>query len=800
MQRLIEFCRRHLLVVLGALVLFTGGTGVLASQLQLDSNLTRLLPRRARSVQGLDRLEESYGGQIGQLIVVLQGRDRAALEKAADKLAPKLARVADVRRVEYKKPVDFFRRYRLLYADKKDLQEAHRRLKKSIVAAKKKANPLFVSLDDSKSPPKVDFSDLTSKYGDKFGGLDQSPYFVNKDGTKLALFLYPDFPARNLARAQAFSKRVTRVLDQTLPAATSKVHYGLSGRYQKRVELQSTLQKDLTLATGVAGVLLLAFLLVFLRSFCGMLVVVLPLVAGTIWTFAWAYLTFGTLNVLTGFLGAVLMGIGVDYGIHLYVRYHQLRDRYDGPRALAETFKTSGRANFYGGLTTAIALGSLIVSDFRAFFEFGTIALGGVALVLLAYTLLLPPLILLVERYGGRFSEPASLHWTRKLCGRLHGGPRCKTVARAGKWAGAAIIGIMAVTALGIPKLGFDRSFDALELRQGAAWKLGEMVDRTLGHSQTPAVVLTKSPAHSQQVIDEIERRKRETPGGKTIDKAVSLNSLLPSQQRAKLAVLADIRHQLDEIPKSDRTKKQKAYLAEVRHVVEHGPLTVADLPQAIHEPFARKSGGDVVLVFPATDLENIDSVTSYVDALRDLPGVGDPNAKKPTSYDAISEVSLLYDIVHYVKRDAIWMLVITLLGLLFASLAAFGRRREILIQMGILLVGFVGALGMAGWVGVNLNFLNIVILPIWLGLGVDASYHVLLHLREDPHDYPAHVTTSLAIGAAFLTTAIGFGAMMLAHHAGLASLGEIAVVGLAVILLVNWCGQVLLVGRATRK
>lgn len=804
MYGFIELCRRFPIWVLLLLLGLTALAGWQASGLTLDSNLTRLLPESAPSVRGLHELEDSYDGQIGRLSIVLDGTDRPTLERIADELDTKLAGVEGVRRVDVKKPVEFLKKFRLLYASYDDLEEAHSRLQTRIKWEKRQANPLFVSLDDA-DPPEVDFSDLAAAYGD----LEQSPYYVggapDDDQAEhvLAIFVYPSFPATDLARARALSGNVSALLDAHL-SAYDEVSYGLSGRYQKRIDLQDDLQADLSLATPVALAMLVLFLLLFLRSPSGMLVVGVPLVSGLIWAMAWAQLAFGSLNILTGFLAAVLMGIGVDYGIHFYLRYQQLRDEMPTKEALVSTFRTSGRANLFGGLTTAVALASLVVTDFQAFFEFGVISLGGITLVLLAFTLMIPPMIFFFERDGRRLNAPASLLLTRRLGGWLESERAARIIPKAGQVAAIILGALVIFTLVGLSQLNFERSFAPLENRSSNSWQLDQKINELLGQSQTPSVVLTTSSEHSQQVIAELERRRDHEPGGDAIDKVIALNSLLPADatstkdrsQQDKLAILQKVLDDLNEVPAGARSDELTGYIDEITALIAHGPLTQEALPVALREPFRTKNDSQqVVLVFPAIDLAEIDQVARFAAVLDDLPGVD-----APERYDAISEALLLYDIVRMVESDAVWMSGLTFLGLLLISITAFGLRREVLLQFAILAACFVGALGLAAWAGIALNFLNIIILPIWLGLGIDASFHVLLLRRERSNDLSAQLSTASAVFGGFVTSMFGFGAMLLAHHEGLFSLGAIAVLGLGTALTVNLLAQLILMSADMRR
>jgi phosphatidylglycerophosphatase A len=95
--------------------------------------------------------------------------------------------------------------------------------------------------------------------------------------------------------------------------------------------------------------------------------------------------------------------------------------------------------------------------------------------------------------------------------------------------------------------------------------------------------------------------------------------------------------------------------------------------------------------------------------------------------------------------------------------------------------------LGLVATAGMELNYMNIIVLPVLLGIGVDGAVHLVLRGMEPTvHSGGALGETGRAIAGANLTTALGFGALMIADHPGLDSLGSLAVVGLSVNLLVT--------------
>ncbi|MFB6352077.1 MAG: RND family transporter [Bradymonadaceae bacterium] len=794
LRRFVDLCRNYRRLLLGAVVVVTAVASFGACQLSIDSNLQRLLPPTATSVQSLQRLERTYASSLGRLTVLLEGDDLSAMKQAAAELADRLRDLEGVDRVEYRRPRAFFSRYRLLYADYADLQTVEERFDTRIRWEKQRANPLFVGVDDE--PPAIDLSDITTKYEE----ADGSAYYVNDKKNRLALFIFPTFPAKQLGPAKRLVRRVDRRVSAYLDGSAPAIDFALTGRYKKRVDLQSLLTSDLTTATTVAVVALLVFLLLMLRSGVGLALVLLPLMTATTWTFAWAELAFDSLNLLTGFLGAILLGLGVDYGIHLHFRYYEIQRREAPTEAVVQTLASAGRSNLFAGLTTMVPMASLITSEFQAFYEFGVIAVGGVAFILLAYCLLFPCLIFVLANWNIVPREPLSGVVIKRLAPWVREREQQHSGLMRRVWRSAAIaMAVLALPALvGATQVEFNRSFYILQSTQAQSWKLDQVVNEILGRSQTPAVILTKSSQHTRRVVEELHRRARDAPGGYTIDQVVSLQTLLPNQQSKKLDLLRRLDQKLQELPDdAAQDDKLTSYIEELDRVLAKAPLDVGELPDRLTAPLQRK-GGDthsLVLVFPAGNLTDIETVQDFVGVLQDLPGI-----EYEHGYDAMSEALLLYDILQYVERDATRMLALTLIGLALMSLFAFWRFWDSALQFGVLLASLGVAIGWIGLVGVQFNFLNIIVLPIWLGLGIDATFHMLFNLRDNPKSLAGHLTTALAIAAAFLTTMIGFGVTLLAHHDGLYSLGAIAVWGLGLLLVCHLLGYAYLLGRSRSR
>ncbi|HXV74105.1 MAG TPA: MMPL family transporter, partial [Sphingomonadales bacterium] len=103
-------------------------------------------------------------------------------------------------------------------------------------------------------------------------------------------------------------------------------------------------------------------------------------------------------------------------------------------------------------------------------------------------------------------------------------------------------------------------------------------------------------------------------------------------------------------------------------------------------------------------------------------------------------------------------------------------------------LAGLLILFGVMGLFGIKLSIFNMVVLPTIIGIGVDNGIHIYHRFREERGSIMKVLfTTGGAIGAATITTALGFSGMLMAEVNGLQSLGLLAVIGLGACLFTSW-------------
>ena len=138
--------------------------------------------------------------------------------------------------------------------------------------------------------------------------------------------------------------------------------------------------------------------------------------------------------------------------------------------------------------------------------------------------------------------------------------------------------------------------------------------------------------------------------------------------------------------------------------------------------------------------------------------------------------------------RDAFLSAAVLTLILVSAILWLHSRSvAAVLLTLVPLTAGMLWLLEFMGWMGLSFNLANFFAIPVLIAIGVDGGVHFLARWEElGPRGEPGLFTTSTptAVSLSFLTTMIGFGGLLFAHHRGLASLGGVMVLGSATSLL----------------
>ncbi len=763
---LARFVYRHYVGVILAAVALSILAGSFAFRLRFETDFAHLLPESDVGVRELNRIKERVGG-IGPLSIIITGDD---LERVIDfmlVLADSLERDSQIGAIVRGKSADFFSRNRLLYMERSDLEVIYTRLADYVQQEKLKRSPLYFALDDEEENH-LDLADIEDKYSGYTGRDLERNYYLTEEGNGVVLRVYPTGVITDVE----FYQRLLTGIDRRI-AAIDPSRFDTSIRHTYQGSFKNTLYQygviigDLqaTALYSIVGVLLLITL--YFRQIIGALFVILPLLMSLAWTFGLTERVIGSLNQITVGLFAILFGLGIDFGIHIFARYREARRRgVDIEASLVETITSTGSALTTTALTTSLAFYSLLVMDFKGFSEFGFIVGTGILFALIAMLVACPAFIVLAERFHLMGSEAKTVppHLLRRGPYPL---PRITLV-----------LGVLA-TAYSLYHLkDLEFEYDFGELRPTMPTRENAPTPpKSLRDMESPAIVLTTSREEARQVVDAVQRLKLSKGDSSTVRAVKSVYSLLPGKQEKKLETIGHIRQLIDEST-ALFNDAQRSKVDSLRSFLNVRELTLEDLPTDLTRSFTSRDGEilNFVAIYasvPLRDGRNAMAFDREVGTIRTPAG---------DIYHASSAHIIFARMLRLMLHDGAIAAGLTLLVVFVVLSVDLRSLSHALLVLGPLITALIWVAGIMYLFDIRLNLYNIVTFPIIIGMGVDNGVHIFHRYREAGRNSLRLVlrTTGAALTATSLTTVVGFAGLMLAHHPALRSIGTLSLVGLA--------------------
>ena len=755
-------------VVLLFTVLALVGT-VMAARLEFRGSFVELLPQEAPEVQDLTRVAEKAGGD-GYLVVRAQGDKPEALRAFSDVLARKLEALPEVRYVEHHFDVGFFEERGLLLMPAEKLAELRQDVDARLRFEKEKAIAVDL-LDDSEKDAPPDFDAIVKKYSPD---APMREYLGSADGAEVYLMVKPGGTAGDLVFAQRLVDDVQRVADE-VSQGWPDVKLDYAGAFQARLEEDKVMRADLSRAAILSAVMAVAIILLATRRLWALAVVGVPVVFGVSLTFAVAELAIGHLNVVTGFLVAILIGLGLEYGIHLSMRYWEERREHPVAEALANTVRGTFSGALTSALTNAAAFFVLLFAQFDAFKQFGLLAGVGVLMAVVVAYGLGPALLVLAERLrpgGGKAATAAHAptapeQATPRLPGKRMPTPVVLTLL-------LSVLGFAAYSAYVMPRVGFETNLRSLK-GDSPTMRVDDHITQQLGASLNPAILLVDDLKQAQVVQEVIAEVKGRHGAGSVFKQSASLNDLLPQDVAARTEQIAALRQTLEKLPESAREDPR---LAKVTKMLEAQPYGAEQVPVEMRRRFEALDGqGMFLLLFPSVGNHDTRELSAWASQLDEVVAGAKARGVNLAVLDSNRIAARIFSMVRADGPFILWAAASVVFLTILISLRSFKRA---CLVAGPLFLGMLCLAGGMYLFDIQLNFINAVVLPNLLAIAVDNSVHLFHRYEEEGPGSLGHVVrhTGLAAVVATLSNAAGYGALLISHHAGLKSIGQIALLG----------------------
>jgi hopanoid biosynthesis associated RND transporter like protein HpnN len=636
-------------------------------------------------------------------------------------------------------------------------------------------------------------------------------------------------PVLDLSRVLAAEQPIERVRELGRRLDSSRVRVRITGDMALSYEELSIVKFQTVLASIASFFIVAATMILAFRSVRMTVLASLNMLVGLVWTLTFATVAVGELNMISVAFAVLFIGLSDDYGIHFCMRYRELlRAGRRQADALEETARGAGASICICAVTTAIGFYAFVPTDFRGVAELGLISGTGMFInVLLCFTLL--PAMISVAKPGGTSAEATAVTETRR-----------RTVSfpvRYPRAVGTVTVMAALAAAMLVPKAYFDGN--PLNVRDPTAESVKAFQDLLGDGRGAPwnMSVVVNDRGEAQALID----RLRELPA---VQSAITVDDFVPKEQDEKIAILEDIafflppsgrrpddfrpatpeeqlsairdlRAELDKAATDEDRGKLTAQsralrddldrwlaslgnpantataiatletsllgtlpeqLETVERALRPSRVTLDALPRAIVDRMVAADGRLRIEIAPTKDLTDEAALTEFVEAVRTVT----PNAAGGAIgvYEGKRAVVTAF-------QEAFAMAVIAIALLLLVIWRTVGDTILVMIPLALAAL-FTTAL--AVMLGIPFNFADVIVLPLLFGLGVNSGIHLVERWRlgDTTAGHLLETSTAQAVVYSSLNTIGAFGTLGFTTHRGMASMGQLLALGVALTVICN--------------
>jgi len=641
------------------------------------------------------------------------------------------------------------------------------------------------------------------------------------------------------ARDEANQSKAIRRLRQLVEATRTEVpgvNAGVTGEPVLSHDEMRQAELD-TSRASVAALVIVALTFIFCyNQIRRPLMATACLIVGIGYTLGFATLTVGHLNILTITFVPILIGMAIDFGVHLIARYEEeLRQGRNERTAIVKALVITGTGILTSGLTTAVAFLAMMLTGFKGIREMGMISGGGLLVCLVPMMTMLPALLIIRRGSAPLRIAPSARrawHYQREQFEQLWlNRPRLVI------WVGATLT---ALACAFTGRLTFD--YNPLHLQSQSLPAV--VYEQRLINVASNSILSCAMTANSLEQAIDLEKRIRRL---RSVAEVHSIAPMLAGNQERKLSLVRQITEAagaihfapMDREPVDvevlDKTlqnfgravvgavqytgtnmnEELKSQLYTLREAVGRWrasiatgprdqnalqatlyqqalfndldstltalkqqefrePLRAEDLPPGVRSRFIGRTGKILLQIYPRGNVWEHEAQEVFVRELRSInPAVtGSP----VRFYENTTRLKSSFQMAagYAVAAIAIMLLI------------HFRNGACVLLALLPVGVGIVWTFGLMVLFGMKFNPANVIAPTLLIGIGVANGIHILNRFIEEKHPSILGKSTGKAVLVSALTTATGFGSLMLAKHAGIASLGSVMAMGTALCMLAS--------------
>ncbi|HSR10247.1 MAG TPA: MMPL family transporter, partial [Thermodesulfobacteriota bacterium] len=812
-SRIAAFSFAHSRRLILASVALSGLCAFLVARLPFESDVLNLLPGRAPVTGDFVRFLREFGSADSLYIVVERksGGDVSPLVPFAEILADRLKATGEFNEIvgadaaSREKTASRLLSKALLYLSEEDLEAfkarvSDRGIEEQIRSLKKNLSSMFSSPLAARDP--LDLLPLfTKNLPSGFSGFEDGGFFVSPDGRMLVIVAKPKGSPPDLDYDESLIRKV-RSAEASAREAFGKtgirevprddISIGLTGGFVHALEDSRMIKRELLVnfLNSLAGVILLVF--ISFRSGLSLVYAFFPLLISPLLTLGLFCPFIGRLSEATGAFSAIILGLSIDFVILLYARHLEETARgKDVAGSLGASLSSVGPGVLTGAVTTTAAYYALLLSDFRGVRELGFLTGTGILISMVCAFFLFPALGAWREgKKGPMRRRGISAFGLENLAPLALKHPLAVITSCAAATA-ILLFGLFEVKINNDPARLRPEGNPSQALEARVQERLGEGGDTIM------AMARVKSPEDALEIQG---LWKGKFDGGRSAGLPVARFEALaqfippPSQQKKNLQWIeaqgealnpSRVEQKLAECLRKEglRIEPFDAGFKVLREMLANRELLsfeeTRDTPlKNIEDGFLKKTRDGyltVAYLHVRPDFWTNTGVKDFMTGVAAVPGT------------RLTSPRLVQNELEALMARESWKILLVALAAVFVLVFIDFRSLPLTaISLLPVVLACVWTLGIMGLFHLNLNFMNLVVFTMVLGIGVDYGVHIMHRaIRSSPADLESDLKqVTKGVWLAGLTTVWGFGSLYFSSYPGLQSMGIVALLGVGFSLL----------------
>lgn len=827
--------KRPKLVLAVALVL-TILAGILASGLSMELSWVALAPQGNESVKEYQEIIEEFP-TLNTVMLVVESDDQIRMAEAVRDVEKELSGLDDyVRSVTSGVDQEFAIDYALLLSGEDAESLIPMLADANYDTLQMMLSYIILSYDETledmneKEIDQFEYAmitlteliDLSTNYSAEEKGelkktitafLTGNPLMTSEDGKMTMVLIQPSFDMMDIEKLEPGVNVIESVI-QKVNEKYDDVALRATGMHIVARDEMASIQSDSSLTTIIALILILGTLYFAFRAFSAPVLAFIPLIIGIVWDVGLTKLVIGRLNMMTAFSAAMLMGLGIDYAIHMYSSYTERRslgyDKYD---ALEHAITVTGPGIITGAMTTAVAFLALNMSQLELLSELGTVMGLGIICTLISVFWVLPALLVLkkekeekIKKIRGHYKWIGNISMASRkfkipviiilVLGTIFMGYQAKDIEFDLNLMNLEPEGLESIELMEYLVEEYDMSADSFSIQVDSldeVYRLQEEYEKIDGVREV-ASIATLIPEDQDETIDKIKemtqmisvRAPQRTSEGYILELAMedhlkAVDQLIESYKQLgyDVQVLNELKSSMENF-KSSLDETDLEALSEdyydifdglIEQILDVKPLTPDALPDNFKAQFVSKDGNQYLM----TIYMDFD-IWSNMDTEKGEKFFDDLMAVSPSTTGTPLFMKVLYDSASEEMLQIGLVLLAILIVIMMIHFRTVKYTALALIPLLLTLIFMVGTMKLINLPFNMLNFLSVLLV---IGIGIDDGVHILHHYKAGQRKiHYLFSSVGRAILLTTITTMCGFGSLIFSSYRGIASLGAALFIG----------------------